>query len=62
MKSKKQNNNKSLIEDYNNIINSSNSTVITKTEWFSIGDTFRKFSAYQSYTPVKTSGETTLIK
>lgn len=62
MKSKKQNDNNSLIEDYNNIVNSSNSTVITKTEWFSIGDTFRKFSTYQSYTPVKTSGETTLIK
>ena len=62
MKTTKRNNNKSLIEDYNDIVKSSNTTVISKTEWFSIGDTFQKFSTYQSYTPVKTSGQTTLIK
>ena len=62
MKTTKRNNNKSLIEDYNKIMKSSNSTVITNTEWFSIGDTFKKFSTYQSYTPVKTSGNTTLLK
>lgn len=62
MKTTKRSNKNSFIEDYNNIIKSSNSTVITKTEWLSVGDTFQKFSTYQPYTPVKTSGETTLIK
>lgn len=62
METTKRKNNKSIIEEYNSIVNSSRSTVINKTEWFSIGDTFQKFSTYESYTPVKTSGETTLIK
>jgi len=62
MKTTKHSNNKTLIEDYNKIVKSLNSTVIIKTEWFSFGDAFQKYSTYQPYTPVETSGDTTLIK
>jgi hypothetical protein len=34
--------------------------VIIKTEWVNKGDVFKKFSLYEEYTPVKTSGNTDL--
>lgn len=38
-----------------------NTNLSTKREWKKTGDFFEKFSLYENYTPVKTSGSTTLI-
>jgi len=51
------------IKEYNDIIDSSENSVIVKTEWTKKGDYFQKLSMYDdSYQPVKTLGSTTLIK
>lgn len=58
-----QNNVLNYIEEYNDIMNSSQESVIVKTEWAKKGDYFQKLTMYDdSYQPVKTLGSTTLIK
>ena len=52
-----------FISDYEMIINSSENSVIIKTEWSREGDNFQKLSIYDnSYSNIKTLGSTTLIK
>jgi len=49
--------------EYNEIINSSDKSVVIETQWKKDGDYFQKLSMYDnSYVPVKTLGSTTLIK
>ena len=50
-------------EEYNKLMNTSENTVIVKTEWTKNGDTFQKLSIYDdTYSPIETFGSTTLIK
>ena len=52
-----------FISDYEKIVNNSENTVIVKIEWKAEGDYFQKLSIYDnSYSPVITLGNTTLIK
>jgi len=52
-----------FISDYETIVNSSENSVVIKTEWTKEGDNFQKLSMYDnSYSSVKTFGSTTLIK
>jgi len=60
------NNKKPEIKDftleYNQIIFSSEKSVVIQTQWEKEGDFFQKLSMYDdSYVPVKTLGSTTLI-
>lgn len=49
--------------EYNEILNSSNKSVVIETQWEKDGDYFQKLSMYDnSYVPVETLGSTTLIK
>jgi|GEM_PF-1432374 len=49
--------------EYNEIINSSEKSVIIETQWARDGDFFQKLSMYDnSYVSVETLGSTTLIK
>ena len=51
-----------FLSDYEKIINFSENSVIVQTEWSKKGDFFQKLSMYDStYSPVKTSGYTTMI-
>lgn len=55
--------NQDFISEYNDLFKDSYNSVIIRTEWTKAGDFFRKFSTYDdSYTPVRTLGNTTLIK
>ncbi|MFP5471273.1 MAG: hypothetical protein ACLGGV_06725 [Bacteroidia bacterium] len=48
--------------EYNEIINSSEKSVVIRTQWEKDGDFFQKISLYDdTYVPVKTLGSTTLI-
>ncbi len=48
--------------EYNEIINTSEKTVVVETQWERDGDFFQKISMYDdSYIPVKALGSTTLI-
>ena len=60
----KKENNDTFAQDYKKIIDSSmNHTVVIKTEWTKLGDSFTKLSLYDnSYSPVTTLGNTTLFK
>ena len=52
-----------FISDYEMIVNSSENSVVIKTEWTREGDNFQKLSIYDnSYSNIKTLGYTTLIK
>lgn len=52
-----------FISEYQEIINSSEKSVVIETQWEKDGDFFQKFTTYDnSYIPVKTLGSTTLIK
>ena len=52
-----------FISDYDMIVNSSENSVVIKTEWTREGDNFQKLSIYDnSYSNIKTLGSTTLIK
>ena len=54
---------KKFVEEYKEIFNTSENTVIIKNEWTNKGDYFQKLSIYDnSYSTVKTFGYTTLIK
>ena len=59
MKKSNEYSNKEIIE-YQEIMNSNDGFVVP-VEWSRYGDTIQKFSLYEEYTPVKTSGGTTLI-
>lgn len=48
-------------DEYEEIVNSKEKIVVVNQEWSEKGDVFQKFSMYENYTPVKTSGSTTLI-
>lgn len=53
---------KDFTSEYNEIIKSSEKTVVVETQWEKDGDFFQKLSMYDnSYIPVKTLGSTTLI-
>lgn len=48
--------------EYSKIVNTFNNSVIVKSEWNKQGDTFSKFSMYDSsYIPVLTLGSTKII-
>ncbi|MCL6293896.1 hypothetical protein [Jejuia spongiicola] len=49
-----------LIEDYENLIGSSEFSFVVPMEWSNEGDSIKRFSLYEDYTPVKTSGGTIL--
>ena len=49
-------------KEYNEIIGSSKTAVVVKSEWSKEGDYFQKLSMYDNnYIPIPTLGETTLI-
>ena len=49
--------------EYNELINSSEKSVVIETQWTKNGDFFQKLSMYDnSYVQVETLGSTTLIK
>lgn len=51
-----------FVKEYNEIINSSKTSVVIETEWTKAGDNFQKLTMYDdNYTPIPTLGETTLI-
>jgi hypothetical protein len=51
-----------FVKEYNQIIDPTDKNVIVKSEWTKEGDYFQKLSMYDnSYTPIPTLGETTLI-
>lgn len=53
---------KDFTSEYNEIIKSSEKTVVVEIQWEKNGDFFQKISMYDnSYIPVKTLGSTTLI-
>lgn len=53
---------KDFTTEYNEIIKSSDNSVVVKTQWEKDGDQFQKLSMYDdSYLPVITLGGTTLI-
>lgn len=55
--------NQDFISEYTNMFKNSTITMNVKTEWVKKGDFFQKLSMYDdSYSPVKTLGNTTLIK
>ncbi len=54
---------KNFTTEYNELINSSEKSVVIKTQWTKDGDFFQKLSMYDSsYVQVETLGSTTLIK
>ncbi|MBC6425259.1 MAG: hypothetical protein GDA51_02060 [Ekhidna sp.] len=58
-KSKKKD---SFKEDYQKIMQSSErSSFVVPVQWTNEGDSIEKFSLYENYTPVKTSGDTTMF-
>lgn len=60
--SKKKPELKDFTSEYNEVIKSSEKTVVVETQWEKDGDFFQKLSMYDnSYIPVKTLGSTTLI-
>lgn len=49
-------------EEYKQIIDSSNTSVVIESEWLKQGDYFQKLSIYDNnYIPIPTLGGTTLI-
>ena len=54
--------NKDHAKEYNEIINSSKTSVVIESEWVKEGDFFQKLSIYDNnYISIPTLGETTLI-
>ncbi|MCX2837271.1 hypothetical protein OQ279_03830 [Salinimicrobium sp. MT39] len=49
-----------FLNDYEEIMKTSERTTIVEEQWSEEGDYFQKFSLYEDYTPVKTSGSTIL--
>jgi len=50
---------KDYLNDYLELMKTSNGNFISITEWKNQGDQFEKLSVYEDYTPVKTSSNTT---
>ncbi|MDH5475463.1 MAG: hypothetical protein OEX22_07220 [Cyclobacteriaceae bacterium] len=48
-------------KEYCEIMEIDNNSVFMDNQWKNEGDYIQKFSLYENYTPVKTSGSTTLI-
>ena len=48
-------------EDHQEIMKTSDHTTLVDVQWSEEGDFFQKFSLYENYTPVRTSGNTTLL-
>tara|TARA_R110002020_G_scaffold63170_2_gene168828 strand:- start:201872 stop:202075 length:204 start_codon:yes stop_codon:yes gene_type:complete len=46
------------LDDYLEIMKTTNGDFISNTEWKSQGDQFKKLSMYEDYTPVQTSSNT----
>jgi len=57
----KRNQNYSFAKEYSEIVDIEKNSVKIERQWTSEGDQIQKFSLYDNYTPVKTSGSTTLI-
>lgn len=49
-----------LIEDYEMLISSSEHSFVVPVEWNNEGDSIKRFSLYEDYSPVKTSSDTAL--
>jgi hypothetical protein len=47
-----------LFKEYEKLMKSSNDSFIVPVQWTNEGDTIERFSLYENYTPVKTSGDT----
>ena len=61
-RTKKNNKNNKLEKEYNEIVNSSENSVVISTEWSKQGDYFNKLTLYDyNYISIPTLGETTLI-
>ncbi len=61
--SKNKRKNETFVSDYKKIVKNSENSVIVETEWTKKGDYFKKLSMYDnSYAPVQSLGNTTLIK
>lgn len=56
----KKHQNSNFSKEYDKIMKMDNTSVIVNRQWNSEGDRIQKFSLYEDYTPVKTSGSTTL--
>lgn len=56
----KNKNEETFFEDYQKIIESSNGSFVVPVQWTNESDSIEKFSLYEEYTPVKTSGDTTM--
>jgi len=55
--------NQDFVEEYEKIVNYSENSVVIVTEWSKNGDYFQKLTMYDnSYVPIFTLGNTTLIK
>jgi len=51
-----------FVKEYNEIINSSKTSVVIESEWTTLGDNFQKLTMYDNnYVSIPTLGETTLI-
>ncbi len=58
---KKKEKQDSFTEEYQKLMKSSDKTTfIIPRQWNDEGDSIQKFSLYENYTPVMTSGDTTL--
>lgn len=54
--------NDSFHNDYQDIMDAGRKSTIITREWQEGGDSFKKFTMYGDYTPVETSGSTTIIQ
>ena len=64
MKSHKQQHpaQKQINKEHDEILKMTSPTFIIQKEWIKNGDFFKKLSVYDDYSPIKTSGGTTLLK
>lgn len=47
-----------LIKEYEKLMETSSDSFIVPVQWSNEGDSIERFSLYENYTPVKTSGDT----
>lgn len=47
-----------LTKQYEKLMKTSNNSFVVPVQWTTEGDSIEKFSLYENYTPVKTSGDT----
>ncbi len=50
-----------LEEDYKELLKNQKKTIHVEEQWSRPGDVIQKLSLYENYTPVRTSGNTTLV-